>query len=104
MEPRLNQHYLCTDVLYNLSLVVRTLVFHLELYEDGADWMVFRTNAVWQSSSDPFDLRYGKYCGVGYTGCPGAVPCDGLDSCCMVHDQCIGSQLSTSNCSSIPTS
>ncbi len=96
MEPRLNQHYLCADVLHNLSLVVRTLVFHLELYEDGVDWMVFRTNAVWQSSSDPFDLRYGKYCGIGYTGCPGAVPCDGLDRCCMVHDQCIGSQLSRS--------
>jgi hypothetical protein len=93
MEPRLNQHYLCTDVLHNLSLVVRTLVFHLELYEDGVDWMVFRTNAVWQSSSDPFDLRYGKYCGIGYTGCSGAVPCDGLDRCCMVHDRCIGSQL-----------
>ncbi len=96
MEPRLNQHYLCTDVLHTLSLVVRTLVFHLELYEDGVDWMVFQTNAVWQSSSDPFDLRYGKYCGIGYTGCSGAVPCDGLDRCCMVHDRCIGSQLSTS--------
>ncbi|EYU22105.1 hypothetical protein MIMGU_mgv1a015183mg [Erythranthe guttata] len=36
----------------------------------------------------PF-LRYGKYCGLLYTGCPGEQPCDRLDSCCMHHDQCI---------------
>jgi len=31
---------------------------------------------------------YGKYCGYGYTGCPGAMPCDALDSCCYAHDMC----------------
>ncbi|CAA2934003.1 phospholipase A2-alpha-like [Olea europaea subsp. europaea] len=36
----------------------------------------------------PF-LRYGKYCGILYTGCPGEQPCDRLDTCCMKHDQCI---------------
>ena len=36
-------------------------------------------------------LRYGKYCGIGYTGCPGEKPCDGLDACCQDHDACIGS-------------
>ncbi|KAK8951639.1 Phospholipase A2-alpha [Platanthera zijinensis] len=36
----------------------------------------------------PF-LRYGKYCGIMYSGCPGEKPCDGLDSCCMLHDACI---------------
>eukprot|EP01018_Ginkgo_biloba_P005910 Gb_10678 [translate_table: standard] len=34
-------------------------------------------------------LRYGKYCGLGYSGCPGEVPCDGLDACCKVHDSCV---------------
>ncbi|XP_057825309.1 probable phospholipase A2 homolog 2 [Cryptomeria japonica] len=34
-------------------------------------------------------LRYGKYCGIFYTGCPGEDPCDGLDKCCMTHDHCI---------------
>ncbi|GLJ18013.1 hypothetical protein SUGI_0317560 [Cryptomeria japonica] len=34
-------------------------------------------------------LKYGKYCGVGYTGCPGEVPCDGLDGCCQAHDFCV---------------
>ncbi|XP_073066859.1 phospholipase A2-alpha-like [Primulina eburnea] len=36
----------------------------------------------------PF-LRYGKYCGILYSGCPGEQPCDRLDACCMRHDQCI---------------
>ncbi|XP_074365612.1 phospholipase A2-alpha-like [Apium graveolens] len=34
-------------------------------------------------------LRYGKYCGLLYGGCPGEKPCDGLDACCMNHDACI---------------
>ncbi|KAM3360806.1 phospholipase A2-alpha [Capsicum galapagoense] len=34
-------------------------------------------------------LRYGKYCGIMYSGCPGEQPCDGLDACCMTHDLCI---------------
>lgn len=37
-------------------------------------------------------LRYGKYCGLLYSGCPGEVPCDGLDACCMKHDNCIQSK------------
>jgi secretory phospholipase A2 len=34
-------------------------------------------------------MRYGKYCGVSYTGCPGEAPCDALDACCAVHDACV---------------
>ncbi|XP_062210657.1 probable phospholipase A2 homolog 2 isoform X1 [Phragmites australis] len=34
-------------------------------------------------------LRYGKYCGILYSGCPGETPCDALDACCMVHDHCV---------------
>jgi secretory phospholipase A2 len=36
----------------------------------------------------PF-LRYGKYCGILYSGCPGERPCDPLDACCMHHDYCV---------------
>lgn len=39
-------------------------------------------------SVPPF-LRYGKYCGLLYSGCPGETPCDGLDACCMRHDACV---------------
>nr|VDD48572.1 unnamed protein product [Brassica oleracea] len=34
-------------------------------------------------------VRYGKFCGIGYFGCPGEKPCDGLDACCMTHDNCV---------------
>lgn len=34
-------------------------------------------------------IRYGKYCGIGHSGCPGEEPCDDLDACCMVHDSCV---------------
>ncbi|GER51401.1 regulator of Vps4 activity in the MVB pathway protein [Striga asiatica] len=34
-------------------------------------------------------IRYGKYCGVGWSGCPGEKPCDDLDSCCQIHDDCV---------------
>ncbi|KAI3864740.1 hypothetical protein MKX03_022951 [Papaver bracteatum] len=34
-------------------------------------------------------IRYGKFCGVGWTGCPGQKPCDDLDACCKVHDECV---------------
>ncbi|KAF8087245.1 hypothetical protein N665_0593s0008 [Sinapis alba] len=35
-------------------------------------------------------ISYGKYCGIGYFGCPGEKPCDDLDACCMTHDSCVG--------------
>ncbi|XP_039031518.1 probable phospholipase A2 homolog 1 [Hibiscus syriacus] len=36
-----------------------------------------------------FGIRYGKYCGVGWSGCLGEKPCDDLDSCCKIHDECV---------------
>ncbi|WOL18497.1 hypothetical protein Cni_G27294 [Canna indica] len=39
----------------------------------------------------PF-LKYGKYCGILYTGCPGEKPCDAIDACCLVHDSCVESK------------
>ncbi|XP_062148959.1 probable phospholipase A2 homolog 1 isoform X2 [Alnus glutinosa] len=38
---------------------------------------------------DNVGIRYGKYCGVGWTGCPGEKPCDDLDACCKLHDECV---------------
>ncbi|XP_065859459.1 probable phospholipase A2 homolog 1 [Euphorbia lathyris] len=34
-------------------------------------------------------IKYGKYCGVGWSGCPGEKPCDDLDACCKIHDECV---------------
>ncbi|XP_057447294.1 probable phospholipase A2 homolog 1 [Lotus japonicus] len=39
---------------------------------------------------DTMGIKYGKYCGVGYSGCDGEKPCDDLDACCMTHDDCVG--------------
>ncbi|CAN1185537.1 Probable phospholipase A2 homolog 1 [Linum perenne] len=41
-------------------------------------------------SISAFGIRYGKYCGLGWTGCPGEKPCDDLDACCKIHDNCVG--------------
>mmetsp|Transcript_20896 Transcript_20896/g.53957 ORF Transcript_20896/g.53957 Transcript_20896/m.53957 type:complete len:172 (-) Transcript_20896:113-628(-) len=38
---------------------------------------------------ESFDIHYGKYCGVGNTGCEGEEPCDKLDGCCKLHDECV---------------
>ncbi|KFK40317.1 hypothetical protein AALP_AA3G359200 [Arabis alpina] len=38
---------------------------------------------------DTLSIRYGKYCGIGYSGCSGEEPCDELDACCKVHDDCV---------------
>lgn len=46
------------------------------------------TGALIHTTAAPF-LRYGKYCGILYSGCPGEPPCDALDACCMHHDNCV---------------
>lgn len=38
---------------------------------------------------DNFNIKYGAYCGVGHTGCPGVAPCDAYDACCATHDSCV---------------
>ncbi|XP_058727235.1 probable phospholipase A2 homolog 1 [Vicia villosa] len=39
---------------------------------------------------DSMEIKYGKYCGIGYWGCAGEKPCDDADACCMGHDDCVG--------------
>eukprot|EP01106_Pelomyxa_sp_JSP_P005528 TRINITY_DN1874_c0_g2_i3.p1 TRINITY_DN1874_c0_g2~~TRINITY_DN1874_c0_g2_i3.p1 ORF type:complete len:208 (-),score=62.20 TRINITY_DN1874_c0_g2_i3:99-722(-) len=46
--------------------------------------------------SSGINAEYGKYCADGYNGCPGQMPCDRLDSCCQIHDWCVGTESMTS--------
>lgn len=41
------------------------------------------------SSCNTFTIKYGRYCGITHTGCPGTEPCDAYDSCCAAHDACV---------------
>ena len=43
----------------------------------------------WYCLFSALSIRYGKYCGIGHSRCPGENPCDDLDACCMVHDNCV---------------
>eukprot|EP00873_Tetraselmis_striata_P018750 jgi/Tetstr1/439014/TSEL_027506.t1 len=48
------------------------------------------SNKCYELNCDSFGIRYGKFCGVSHTGCPGAEPCDDVDECCKHHDECVG--------------
>jgi hypothetical protein len=42
-----------------------------------------------EEQCDQPSLRYGRYCGLGHGGCPGMAPCDSVDGCCKLHDECV---------------
>ncbi|CAN1340739.1 Probable phospholipase A2 homolog 1 [Linum perenne] len=67
-----------------------TFLFFLALVHSSsaAETICSRTCVV--ENCDSFGIRYGKYCGLGWTGCPGEKPCDDLDACCKIHDNCVG--------------
>jgi len=46
------------------------------------------TTCTYRNCSD-FSINYGKFCGVGHTGCAGVKPCDAYDTCCQAHDACV---------------
>ncbi|XP_010541022.1 PREDICTED: phospholipase A2-beta-like [Tarenaya hassleriana] len=64
------------------AFAVFFLLSHVVLSEDCSRTCI-------ATNCNNFAIRYGKYCGIGYFGCPGEAPCDDLDSCCMVHDNCV---------------
>ncbi|XP_043712400.1 phospholipase A2-alpha [Telopea speciosissima] len=84
-----------------LLLFALTVLHFSSIYVHALNVGIQSTNAAFSLSKEcskkcesdfcsvpPF-LRYGKYCGILYSGCPGEKPCDGLDACCMKHDACI---------------
>ncbi|AES77091.1 phospholipase A2, putative [Medicago truncatula] len=67
---------------FALLTVLLSAVFPSSSANCGRDCIVEQCNSM--------TIKYGRYCGVGYSGCPGVKPCDDIDACCMGHDDCVG--------------
>lgn len=68
-------------LVLHIYICIKFLINHRVILWADCCWLLWMT-------VPPF-LRYGKYCGLLYSGCPGERPCDGLDACCMKHDACV---------------
>ena len=73
-----------------MRAVVVVVVMMLTLSSSSSSASAACARACLSEPCGTADLRYGKYCGVGHTGCPGEAPCDALDACCERHDKCVG--------------
>ncbi|KAK4396940.1 Phospholipase A2-beta [Sesamum angolense] len=65
------------------------LFFFIVIAESANDSQVGCSKTCVAENCDTIGIRYGKYCGVGWSGCPGEKPCDDLDACCKIHDECV---------------
>ncbi|KAL6645822.1 hypothetical protein ACP70R_017430 [Stipagrostis hirtigluma subsp. patula] len=76
-----------------LGVLLRLIGFRLGIvvFVDRGSIRAAAGHANPSSARIPPLLRYGKYCGILYSGCPGEMPCDALDACCMIHDYCVDS-------------
>ncbi|GER36156.1 phospholipase A2 family protein [Striga asiatica] len=78
-------------LIFTISAVISTHALDIGLHAHAGLDLFKQCSRTCESmfcDAPPF-LRYGKYCGLLYSGCPGEQPCDRLDACCMHHDQCI---------------
>ncbi|PHT42853.1 Phospholipase A2-gamma, partial [Capsicum baccatum] len=73
------------------SFILTTLVslFFFPVAESTNNSQVRCSKTCVAENCHSLGIRYGKYCGVGWSGCPGEKPCDDLDACCKIHDECI---------------
>ncbi|CAA6664873.1 unnamed protein product [Spirodela intermedia] len=87
---------LCAVLLGLCASTVPVAALNIGIQNAGSDVSVRMAHCSRKCESEycllpPF-LRYGKYCGILYSGCPGEKPCDGLDACCQIHDACVQSK------------
>ncbi|CAA0814295.1 Phospholipase A2-beta [Striga hermonthica] len=59
------------------------------IVESSKNYQVGCSKTCVAENCNTIGIRYGKYCGVGWSGCPGEKPCDDLDACCQIHDDCV---------------
>uniref|UniRef100_A0A804P8V1 phospholipase A2 n=1 Tax=Zea mays TaxID=4577 RepID=A0A804P8V1_MAIZE len=77
---------------WRLTVVAGTLVC-ASLFSPPAAALNVGVQSAGDDAVPPPFLRYGKYCGIMYSGCPGEPPCDALDACCMHHDNCVQAKM-----------
>ncbi|EYU41607.1 hypothetical protein ABFS82_10G042500 [Erythranthe guttata] len=65
------------------------LFFFIVIAESATNSQVECSRTCAAVNCNSIGIRYGKYCGVGWTGCAGEKPCDDLDACCKIHDDCV---------------
>ncbi|KAL3825238.1 hypothetical protein ACJIZ3_021267 [Penstemon smallii] len=65
------------------------LFLHILIAESSNNSQVGCSKTCVAENCNTIGIRYGKYCGVGWSGCPGEKPCDDLDACCKIHDECV---------------
>mmetsp|Transcript_39748 Transcript_39748/g.88350 ORF Transcript_39748/g.88350 Transcript_39748/m.88350 type:complete len:147 (-) Transcript_39748:604-1044(-) len=68
-----------------LSIALGVLLAGIVVKADGEPC----SRTCMEQDCDNFNIRYGKYCGVGHGGCKGEKPCDSVDACCRKHDNCV---------------
>ncbi|XP_055822365.1 probable phospholipase A2 homolog 1 [Solanum dulcamara] len=75
------------------SFILTTLVFFslflFRIAESTNNSQVQCSKTCVAENCNSIGIRYGKYCGLGWSGCPGEKPCDDLDACCKIHDECV---------------
>ncbi|XP_047947239.1 probable phospholipase A2 homolog 1 [Salvia hispanica] len=86
MLPRSAAHLHRTAV----STAAAFLIFSVLIAESTDKSPVKCSTTCAAENCDTIGIRYGKYCGVGWTGCAGEKPCDDVDACCQIHDDCVG--------------
>ncbi|PIN03100.1 Phospholipase A(2) [Handroanthus impetiginosus] len=76
-------------VLHRTGVAAAFLFFIIVIAESSNNSQVGCSKTCVAENCNTIGIRYGKYCGVGWTGCPGEKPCDDLDACCKIHDECV---------------
>lgn len=69
--------------------VVVVVAFFFAVADSSNNSQIKCSKACVAENCNSVGIRYGKFCGVGWTGCPGEKPCDDLDACCKIHDECV---------------
>ncbi|XP_051131769.1 probable phospholipase A2 homolog 1 [Andrographis paniculata] len=76
-------------VQHRTSVTAALLFVFVVIFESSNAAQVGCSKICVAENCNTIGIKYGKYCGVGWSGCPGEKPCDDLDACCKIHDECV---------------